>query len=244
MPSLTRVPPAVGQGMAIAGLAACFLGVALPHLRARSGVGARTELAESEAYLEARVADFARINDLSPNHSQEVTNYRTQLADDLDIPELRRAAAASAGSDKRTATGPIVVFVGLALLALGCLTMVLSGASGHGVWALFLVIAMVAGGVGLSHPEASAVPTIDGVPAREPPTESKRTEPALSVSNRDLCLHVMSLVLKQSGGTTTPSEDMIKSCIDSIGRKPPTPDQRRCLMRSRSLDDLQKCNMD
>jgi hypothetical protein len=242
MPSLTRVPPAVGQGLAIAGLAACLLGVALPHLRAASGAGARTELAESEAYLEAH---FARINDLAPNHSQEVTNYRTPLADDLDIPELRRSAAASAGSDKRTATGPIVVFAGLALLALGCLTMVLSGASGHGVWALFLIIALVAGGVGLSHPEASAVPTIDGVPARErEPTETKRPEPTLSVSNRELCLHVMNIVLKQSGGSTKPTEDMIKSCIDSIGRKPPTVDQRRCLLRARSLDDLQKCDMD
>jgi hypothetical protein len=54
----------------------------------------------------------------------------------------------------------------------------------------------------------------------------------------------MNIVLKQSGGSTKPTEDMIKSCIDSIGRKPPTVDQRRCLLRARSLDDLQKCDMD
>ena len=90
------------------------------------------------------------------------------------------------------------------------------------------------------------MPSIDG--GVQPPdtrTERKPPEPTLSVSNRELCLHLMNVVLKQSGGnTTTPTEDMIKSCIDSIGRKPPTADQRRCLMRARSLDDLQKCNMD
>jgi len=143
---LNRIPPAAAQILVIAGLAVCTLGVALPYLRSAAGAGARSELEESEAYLEARVAQFARDNDLSPNHSMAVSNYRSRLTDELEIPALRRAVATHSGSERRTPAAPLLVFAGLAALGLGCLVMVATARGGQAVWLAPLGLVLAAGG--------------------------------------------------------------------------------------------------
>lgn len=242
MIGLDRVPPAVGQGLAVAGLAACFLGVALPHLRAASGAGARAELAESEAYLETRVAEFARVNQLSPNHSLEVRDYRAQLTEDLDLPQLRRAAAAQAGSDRRTPLAPLLVFAGLAILAIGCTIMLASARTGQVIWAGLLALAMVAGGVGLAHPDGGDVPGTG-----PEPEESKQPEAPTTDTGSDLrlCEHVIEIVFTgdQKDLGRNMRDDFIKQCTESLAKKPPTREQRRCIMNARTSDDLQACNL-
>jgi hypothetical protein len=111
------------------------------------------------------------------------------------------------------------------------------------VWAGFLVLALAAGGVALHEPDASGeVPRIDGPVGRQP-THPDSKPPEVGASDRGLCEHVMKIALQ--GQPNPPSMDaLLDSCVKALQQKSPSAEQRRCLMRAHTSQELQACHID